>query len=136
MTHYDSFESAAIKKMIAYKEQNLQRTTGFTFQVIQREIMWLRNVLPIILRSTNIMHSEIANYAVKAFETALTYKCNDLVIGFHIEDNYSQNPSVGIAYPRLLDQFGTPGAMNIIIDVMDGNGVPAHPQNLPLNELM
>ena len=138
MSFYESRESEMLKKYISDKKQYLSKLENkFAYQLTQKEILFFeQEILPIILRSTNILHSEVANYAVKAFETALKYKCNDLTIGFHLDDNYSDKPTVGIAYPKLLEPFGTPGAMNIIFDVMDGNGVPARPFNLPIHELI
>jgi len=138
MIFFDSPEAEKLKKLISDKKLYLSKldSNKFAFQQTQKEIIFLSEILPIVLSKSNLVHSEIAKYSVKAFETALQYHCNDVLIAFHIDDNYSDKPIVGIAYPKLLEQFGKPGAMNLIIDNMDGNGAKVSPFNLPLNELM
>lgn len=135
--YIDSFEVEALKKLIASKEQYLQKTTGNTYQIIQREIMFLKNdLLPIIQRNTNILHSEFGKYAIRGYETALQYKCNGLIIYQPIDENYIDSPIVGILNNRQLNRFGTFGAIELDIINMDGNGAKVRPINLPLNLLL
>jgi len=134
---FDSYEVEALKKLIASKEQYLQKTTGNTYQIIQREIMFLKNdVLPIVQRNTNISHSEFGKYAIRGYDVALDYKCNGLIIYQPIDENYTDNPIVGILNNRQLNPFGTFGAIELDIINMDANGVKIHPINLPLNPLL
>ena len=135
--YIDSFEVEALKKLIASKEQYLQKTTGNTYQIIQREIMFLKNdLLPIIQRNTNILHSEFGKYAIRGYETALQYKCNGLIIYQPIDENYIDSPIVGILNNRQLNRFGAFGAIELDIINMDGNGAKVRPINLPLNLLL
>ena len=135
--YIDSFEVEALKKLIASKEQYLQKTTGAQFQILQREIMFLKNdILTIIQRNTNIIHSEFGKYAVRGFDAALQYKCNGLIIYQPIDENYIDSPIVGILNNRQLNRFGAFGAIELDIINMDGNGAKVRPINLPLNLLL
>ena len=99
--------------------------------------MLLKNdVLPIIQRNTNILHSEFGKYAIRGYDTALQYKCNGLIIYQPIDENYTNSPIVGILNTRQLRPFGTFGAIELDIINMDANGAKIHPINLPLNPLM
>ena len=137
MMYVDSFEAERLKKLIQNKKQFLQKLTGKAYQHLQAEIMFLENViLPIILRNTNIIHSEFAKYTVICFETALKYKCNGVLFYVPINENYEDRPIIGIANERQLLPFGTFGAVEIMIINMDGNGCRVTPINLPLNLLL
>lgn len=136
---HDSPEAEKLKKLIADKKQYLSKLENnkFAYQQIQREIIFLeKDILPVVLYDTNVIHSEIARYAVKAIEAAYKYHCNGLLVYFPINDKYDDRPIVGVANPRSLLPFRTPGSMEISIDNMDGFGVPVRPINLPINELM
>jgi hypothetical protein len=138
MNFYDSPEAEKLKKMIADKKVYASTVENkFAYQKIQKEILILeKEILPVVFYDTNIIHSEIARYAVKALETAFKYKCNGLLVYFPISDQYTDRPIVGVANPRSLLPFRTPGSMEISIDNMDGFGVAVRPINLPLNELI
>ena len=135
---FESPEAEQLKKLIADKKQYLSKlSNGFAYQQTQREILFFeKKILPIVLYDTNVIHSEVARYAVKALDTAFQYKCNGLLVYFPIDDKYDDRPIIGVANPRSLMPFRTPGAMEISIDNMDGFGVPVRPINLPLNELL
>lgn len=138
MKYYDSHVVVEVKKMISDKKLYLSKLENkFAFQQVQKEIMLLeREVLPELLYHTNVIHSEISKYAVKALEAALRFKCNGLLVYFPIVDNYEDKPIIGVANPRSLMPFRTAGAIDVSVDNMDGYGVPVRPINLPLNELL
>lgn len=136
---FDSYEVETLKKLIASKEQYLQKTTGNTYQIIQREIMFLKNdVLPIVLNNTSVIHSEIVKYVIRAFDKALEFKCNGIFIYIPINENYTERPLIGIANSRSGLEFGEPGAMQLFAEIIneDGNEAKVQPINLPLDELL
>ena len=136
---FDSPETEKLKKLISDKKVYLSKLDNnkFAYQQTQREILFLENeILPVVLYDTNVIHSEIARYAVKALEAAFKYNCNGLLVYFPIDDRYDDRPTIGVANPRSLMPFRTIGSMEISIDNMDGFGVPVRPINLPINELL
>lgn len=140
MKFYDSIEAEQLKQLIAKKEAYLQKVNNkFAYQQLQKEILFLKNdILPIVLHNTNVVHSEIAKAATMAFDTGLKYNVNGLVTYFPINENYTDNPIMGIYNPRELLKFGTPGAVAIFCEIinMDGNGAKYRPLHLPINNLM
>lgn len=136
---FDSPEAEKLKKLISDKKLYLSKLDNnkFAYQQTQKEIIFLeKEILPVVLYDTNIIHSEVARYAAKALEAAFQYRCNGLLVYFPIDDKYDDRPIVGVANPRSLMPFRTPGSMEISIDSMDGFGVPVRPINLPINELL
>ena len=109
MMYHDSHEVLALRKMIENKKKFLLSVkTEFTYQQIQKEILFLENeILPIVLRSTNIIHSEFCNYAILAYDTALKYRCNGLLMYQPLEENYTDRPIIGIVNKRANLAFGT-----------------------------
>lgn len=137
----DSFESEKLKKLISNKEEYLQRLllddkNKSSAQILQREIMFLKNeILPIVLNNTCIIHSEFAKRAVRCMDSALKTKCNGLLIYQPINEEYVNNPIIGIANKRANQKFGTYGAIELFIDNMDANSVKVKPINLLIDEL-
>ena len=139
MKFFDSPEAEKLKKLISVKKSYLSKLENnkYAYQQTQNEILFLENeILPVVLCDTNVIHSEIAKYAVKAYETGLKFKLNDVLVLYHIDDEYNDRPIVGIANTRSLMPFGTSGLLDISIVNMDGHGVPVCPINLPINELI
>lgn len=140
MKYYDSIEVEQLKQLIAKKEAYLQKVNNkFAYQQLQKEILFLKNdILPIVLHNTNVVHSEIAKVAVLAFDTGLSYKVNGVVTYFPIDENYADNPIIGIYNSSQLLGHKTPGAMEVrlVIDNMDGNEAKPRIHNLQLNELI
>jgi hypothetical protein len=138
MIFHDSHEALALRKMIDNKKKFLVSIKSeFSFQQIQKEILFLENeVLPIVLSSTNIIHSEFCNYAILSLDTALKCRCNGLLMYQPIEENYTDRPIIGVVNKRANQTFGTFGAMDIFIDNMDGMGAKVQPLNLIINDLM
>lgn len=132
----DSFEAEKLKKLISSKKDYLTRLLDndgnkAACQIMQREIMFLENdILPLIQNCTNLFHGEFSKYAVKCLESALEYKCNGLLLYQPIDENYCEQPIIGIANKRENQKFGTFGAMQVCIDNMDANGVKVKPINL------
>jgi hypothetical protein len=138
MMYHDSHEVLALRKMIENKKKFLLSVKNeFAYQQIQKEILFLENeILPIVLRNTNIIHSEFGKYAILAYDTALKYRCNGLLMYQPLEENYTDRPIIGIVNKRANLAFGTFGAMDIFIDNMDGMGAKVEPINLIINDLM
>ncbi len=138
MTYYDSHEVITLRKLIEGKRKYLPAIKNeFSFQQTQKEILFLENdILPIVLRNTNIIHAEFGKYAIRGFDTALKYHCNGLLLYQPIDEQYSDHPIIGILNLRANQAFGTFGAMNIFVDNMDGMGAKVEPINLLLNDLM
>ena len=134
----DSYEVIRLKKMIESKEAYLAKIPAEktkSYQMTQQEIMFLKNdVLPILYRNTNIKHFEFSKFAVDKFEKALKFKCNGILIYYPIDENYTDEPIIGIANLRANQEFGTFGTIEIHVYNMDGNGVKpkVKPLNLPL----
>lgn len=139
MMFYDSPEVEKLQRLIKYKEEYLPKVTNkYAYQILQREIMLLKkDILPVVLSNTNIIHSEVAKVATLAFESALTHKVNGLLFFIPIDENYTDNPVVGIYNPKAQYKFGTPGAVEVFCEIinMDGNETPFKTFNLPINEL-
>jgi hypothetical protein len=138
MKFFDSYEAERLRKLIAHKETYLQSISGdkskAAYQLTQREIMLLKTeLLPIILNNTSVIHSEFVKYAVKCFDAALTANCNGLLMYQPIQEQYNEQPLIGIVNPRANQRFGTFGAMEIYIDNMDANGTNVKPFNLLLS---
>lgn len=132
----DSYESERLRDMIDRKEQYYRQkvdegATKKHLQALQSEITFLKNyILPIVLRSTVIEHSEFVRYAISSYDNAIQKNCNGLLIYQPIKNDYSDQPIIGIANLRQLDEFGTQGAIELHVSNMDGNGVKVRPMNL------
>lgn len=140
MKYYDSVEVEMLRKLIADKLNYLpHRTNPHAYRHAQKEILFLQNdILPIVLNNTNVVHSEIAKATVLAFDTGLKYKVNGLLTYFPIDENYTENPIMGMYNTRSHLKFGTPGAVEIYCEIinMDGYGAKFSTCNLSLKELM
>lgn len=139
MNHYDSIEVIQLKKLISSKTEYLKKLqqsgNATAFQIQQKELMYLqRDVLPLVMSSTSLVHMEFAKYAVRAWETALQYKCNGLVLYQSISNDYREQPLIGMANLHDLSQVGTPG--NIQIQIINLDGWNVEPEPLYLNTLM
>lgn len=136
MDYFDSVEVEKLKKLINAKEKYLAtipEDKTYSRQMTQNEIMFLKNdILPIVLKNTQLAHFDFVKYVVSKFEKALENKCNGMLIYYPIDENYTDTPIVGIANVRQLNKFGTFGAIEIHIDNMDGNGCKVSPINLNL----
>jgi hypothetical protein len=114
-----------------YRQKVDEGATKKHLQALQSEITFLKNyILPIVLRSTVIEHSEFVRYAISSYDNAIQKNCNGLLIYQPIKNDYSDQPIIGIANLRQLDEFGTQGAIELHVSNMDGNGVKVRPMNL------
>ncbi|OAV64137.1 hypothetical protein Barb6_03374 [Bacteroidales bacterium Barb6] len=139
MNNYtDSFEAAKLRKWIADKKEYLAKIQGSKqYPYLQKEILFHENdVLPIILRTTNLLHNEFVKYAVKAYDAALQLNCNGLLLYYPIEDDYAEQPIVGIANPRQSLGYGMQGAVRVFVDNMDGRGEAFKPVPLQIDDLL
>lgn len=134
--HIDSYEAERLRKLIIHKENYLVKLletdkNNSAAQITQREIMFLKNdILPIVLNNTCIVHNEFVKRCVRCIDSAISIKCNGLIIYQPIDENYTVNPIIGISNKRANQKAGTYGAMEIYIDNMDGNGAKVSPINL------
>ncbi len=135
--YFDSYEAERLRKLITHKETYLQTLQGdkskTSYVLTQREIMLLKTeILPIVLNNTSVIHSEFVKYAVRCYDSALSFNCSGLLMYQPIQEHYIDRPIIGIVNPRQYQKFGTFGAMEIFIDNMDANGVKVQPFNLPI----
>lgn len=132
MKYYDSPEATALRKLIDSKKRYLATIkVEYVYQQIQKEIMFLeKDILPIVLNNTSVVHSEFTKYVVNAFDLALIHRCNALLIYHPIELQYKEQPIVGICNMMANRPFRTPGATEVYINSMDGYGVKPMPLNL------
>lgn len=122
------------RKEAFYKRKQNDGAGEKYLQAMQSEIMFLKNyILPIVLRSTGLEHLEFVRYATNAFDNAVQKDCNGLLIYQPIKDDYSEQPIIGIANLRQLDDFGTKGAIELHVSNMDGNRSKVSPINLLLD---
>ena len=78
-------------------------TNKAQFQSIQAKTMYLKNeILPIVLNNTMIVHSEVQKYVMRAFDVAVQYNCNSLLLYLPINEEYTDKPIVGIANDKQL----------------------------------
>lgn len=136
MKPIDSYESERLRDMIErkegyYRQKVNEGSSKNHLQALQSEIMFLKNyILPVVLRSTVIEHSEFVRYSVSSYDSAIQKNCNGLLIYQPIKNDYSDQPIIGIANLRQLDEFGTQGAIELHVSNMDGNGTKVKPMNL------
>jgi hypothetical protein len=136
--YFDSYEVERLRKLIVHKETYLQTLqcdkSKAAYQLTQREIMFLKNdILPIVLNNTSVIHSEFVKYIIRCYDSALTNKCNGMLVYIPIDENYIDRPIIGIVNPRANQTFGSFGAMEIYVDNMDGNSAKVKPFNLILS---
>ena len=111
----------------------------FAFLQTQKEILFLeKDILPIVLNNTSIIHNEVYKYFIRAFDTALSQKCNSMLMYLPIDENYIDRPKIGIANLRANMDFGSPGAMELFTELinMDANEAKPQPLNLNLDALL
>lgn len=119
------------RKEAYYRQKQSEGAGEKHLKAMQSEIMFLKDyILPIVLRSTVIEHSEFFRYAMSSYDTAIQKNCNGLLIYQPIKNDYSDQPIIGIANLRQLDEFGTQGAIELHVSNMDGNGAKVKPMNL------
>lgn len=135
MKYFDSTEAEKLKRLITEKKNYLQQTTSkYAFQKIQSEIILLeKDILPIIMSNTMIIHSEVSKYCVRALEAALNFNPTGLLIYIPINENYVDNPLVCVANSRANLNHGTPGAMEFYIESINMDGQEAKPSIHHLN---
>jgi hypothetical protein len=131
----DSVEVVKLRELISNKKKYLQKLQpGTAAQFLQKEIMLLdKDILPIVEAETNILYYECTKYFIKACDAAFQMECNGLLVYIPIHDRYETQPTVGVVNTKELLRPGSPGAISICIDNLDGNGVAMKPKNLLLN---
>jgi len=89
----DSYETEELMKLIAQKKKYLEKVENATSaKYLQKEIMFLeKDILPIVMRNTQILHGEVGNWAVKCFDEFLRSKipeyCNGMMLYLHFNNN-------------------------------------------------
>lgn len=136
--YWDGPEVTTLRKMIDEKKTYLSSLTNkFAYQKLQTEIRFLeRDMLPMALNYTSVLHSEFAKYAIKCFDLSISKGMNAMVIYQPIELQYVDSPRIGIF--NLMNQvnrgYEQNGTMEISFDNLDGFGIP--PQCIDLNILL
>ena len=128
---HESFESEKLERIIADKKAYLSKLTNDTARKrLQAEIMFLENeILPIVLRSTTLLHSEIVRYTTRCVEEAVAQKCNGLLLYIPLWSDYKERPLIGRANCKQYQFEGNPieGCVEVYVDKvdilnMDGSG--------------
>jgi hypothetical protein len=128
----ESFESEKLQKLIDEKKSFFKKQKNETSaKFLQREIMFLeREILPVILTNTTVLHSEVLRYVTRCYDEAVQHKCNGLLVYLPVWSEYSERPIIGIANcrkPEIGDIFGE-GCVEIFCNQVeihnrDGSGV-------------
>ncbi|HPL95058.1 MAG TPA: hypothetical protein PLK02_08160 [Paludibacteraceae bacterium] len=130
--HVDSYESEALKKMILHKKNYLQKLTGDTMQyrILQREIFILENdILPIVLRNTNVLHSEVASYFMRTFDKAIEKKYNGFLYYQPINENFTDEIKIAVANSSINRNFDE---IYLSIEKVISDGVEIQPENISI----
>ena len=133
----DSHEVEQLKKLINNKRSYLAKIENKTsYQFVQKEILFLANeILPIVAGNTMISLNDFCKHAIRAYNAAIDYKCNGLLMYVPISDNYQDSPIVGIVNSRELMR-GQSGSIEVSVINMDGFGGAVEPINIPLTCLI
>ena len=136
--YWDSSEVTTLRKMIAEKKTYLLTLTNkFAYQKLQYEIMFLeRDMLPMALNYTSVLHSEFAKYAIKCFDLSISKGMNAMALYQPIELQYKDAPLIGIfnLMSQVNNGYEQNGTMELYLDNMDGFGIA--PQCIDLNILL
>ena len=114
----DSYETEKLQELISRKIDYLTTVSNPNHgRKVQGEIMFLKNeILPIVQRSTILLHSEIANYSQKMTDEAIKYGCDAVMFFLPLSDNVSDICTIGVANPKT-QKFGENKIENIEIDI-------------------
>ena len=124
----DSVEADWIKAKIKSNKEYLSKCNSKSlYQKVEKDTLFLENnILPIIQAKTNLFFNEITKKFVNYFDAAIQNGCNSLAMYIPINDQYIDNPKVAIANCRQNKKFGSMGAVDIYLEIinMDGNEAP------------
>lgn len=131
----DSIEADWIKEKIRANKEYLSKCQSKSlYQKVEKDTLYLENnILPIIQAKTNLYFSEAIKVFASYLDAAIAKECNSLVIYLPIQENYIDQPKAGIANCRKNKKFGSMGAAEIYLELvnMDGNKAPF--QQIELN---
>ncbi len=135
--YFESREVEWVRKKIEKNKAYLAKFSNeYQFRTVQGDTLFLENeILPIILNNTMLHHSEVAKHFLRAFDSAIRKQCNGVLVYVPIREDYENQPVIGISNCREGLSYGTPGAIEIEIVNIDGNGAKVKPINLNLNDL-
>ena len=82
-------------------------------------------ILPILQAKTNLFYNDLAKKFISYLNLAVENNSNAIAIYLPINENYKDAPKISIGNCRQNKKFGTSGAVDIFIDIinMDGNEV-------------
>jgi hypothetical protein len=129
---HESFESEKLERLISDKKAYLSKLTNDTARKhLQAEIIFLQDeILPIVLRSTTLLHGEIVRYTTRCTAEAVAQKCNGLLLYIPLWSDYKERPLIGRANCKQYQFEGNPieGCIEIYcnqVEVLnlDGSGV-------------
>ena len=89
----ESYETEELIKLISKKKDYWAKVENpQQAKYLQKEILFLENsILPIVLRNTQILHKEVADWAVNCFEETIKSehadKINGILLYLHFNDN-------------------------------------------------
>src|ERR1035437_4992043 len=84
---FDAPETIALRKLIDSKKKYLATIkVEYQYQMLQREILLLeKDILPIVLNNTSVIHSEFVKYMIRCYDSALTNKCNGMLVDIPVK---------------------------------------------------
>ena len=121
----DSTEVDFIRQKIEANKAYLSKCTNQgQYRKVEKDTLFMENqILPVLLSKTNLFYNELTKKFIHYLDCAIQNKCNSLVVYLPIDDNYMGNPKAGIANCRQNKEFGSMGAVDINLELinMDGN---------------
>lgn len=134
---FESREVEWVRRKIEKNKSFLSKCSSESqFRAVQADTLFLeKEILPILLNNTMLYHSEATKLFLMAFDAAIQHQCNGVLIYVPIREDYENQPVIGISNRRADLPFGTPGALEIEIVNIDGNGSKVKPIDLNINNL-
>jgi len=112
----DSYETEELIKLIDKKKDYLLKIENpQQAKYLQKEIMFLKNnILPILMRETQILHAEVANWVVKCLDETYKSKYAEIYNGVVFYLHFSDEPK-GKRKILKVPVFSTIGEENIYL---------------------
>ncbi len=100
------------------------------YRILQREIFILENdILPIVLRNTNVLHSEVASYFMRTFDKAIEKKYNGFLYYQPINENFTDEIKIAVANSSINRNFDE---IYLSIEKVISDGVEIQPENISI----
>ena len=112
----ESFESEKLIDLINSKKRYIKTIDNPAHaRMLQREILFLEEILPIVLRSTTLLYSELSTFFETKIRKAVEKKCNAIIAVMELSPSTGDTIRIGTANTHANPVDG----IDLIID---GNG--------------